>query len=169
VRRQTTLACNALGAGAIVAACWVAVTPTAGCTTHQCDPSTVALPAPGQCPLGTITRYQDGEILWQSSPSEGPWLDFRGQRTYVLTYPQPFASPPMITCYVSADVNNPPSGSVECGGLLAQFSTDAGSDLTSVTVTNLSCAEYGLQVFARGVPASAPSPDITDGGCDGSP
>jgi hypothetical protein len=91
---------------------------------------------------------------------------------------------------VSADVNHPQNNFVECGGNLVQFvgnvpsdagieSADApnagidGASATnagvyrSIVVVNPGCAEYGLQVLARGIPAGPPS--STDPGCDASP
>jgi hypothetical protein len=149
------MACGVGGATAVTLALAV---PATGCTTHQCDLSTVELGG-GSAPLGTVTPLPDGEIKWESNPMEGPWLDFPGERTYVLHYAQAFATAPEPFCQVSSDLTNGQNNFVSCGGNLAIF-MDATT--TGVTVLNPTCAEVGLRVFVQGFPAAS----STDAGDD---
>ena len=71
-----------------------------GCTTHQCDADCVvigAAPDAKQCPgentLVPGEAWVDGnDIVWESSPTAGPWLDFPGQRTYEFKWRAAFES-----------------------------------------------------------------------------
>jgi hypothetical protein len=138
-----------------------------GCTTHQCDPSCLALggsPRPS-CPVvgdGAVpgdVHMEDSKLVWESSTPDGPWLRFPGQGTYVITYPQPFACTPDVSFEIAADFNHPQRGWVIGSADLAQFSD---ASLTGITMNNPSCAEYGLRVVVKGIPALASSAGCRD-------
>jgi len=138
---------------ALCVALTTATTPVTGCTTHQCDQSCLVIggSASPNCPVtdaGDPRGYTDGGDLvwWQSSAQDEPWLDFPGQRTYVITYPQPFACPPMTSYQITADASHPQdAGWINGGADLAQFSY---ASATGITVFNPSCATYGLRIVA---------------------
>jgi hypothetical protein len=142
-----------------------AATAAAGCTTHQCDasgpfdfPATDASADAAVVPR--VTLLGDGQIRWESSPFDGPWLDFPGQRTYTIRFPLPFASPPEIAFYIAADAAAAQANFVVGGANLAQFSE---LTVTGVSVFNPSCADYGLRVVATGLAATAVDAAVVDG------
>ena len=162
---------GAMPALRFVAAFSAAAAAAAGCTTHQCDASGPYdfPPTDGGSNGGVVPRVaplgNDGQIQWESSPFDGPWLDFPGQRTYRILFTQPFASPPELTFYIAAAPDDAQANFVVGGANLAQFSelTAAG-----VNVFNPSCAEYGLRVVATGLAATAVDAGQDDGGLPGS-
>lgn len=166
MRRTGRIACGAAGAGVIAVAHWVVATPMAGCTTHQCDKSCTVLGGPpfpdcvNQGPKGDV-HMEGAEQVWESSAPDGMWLDFPGQRTYRITYPQPFACPPELSAQVAADVNKPQNNWVSVGGSLVEY---FDSTATGTGVINPACAAYGLRIVARGIPTSSPFPWCVDGG-----
>jgi hypothetical protein len=166
-----------------VAIAITAVVPI-GCTTHQCDPSCLVLGGSNgpNCPVsdaGNSTSHVEGEqLVWESNAQDGPWLHFPGQRTYVITYPQPFACrPPEVSYQIATDVDHPQNGYVNGGAYLAQLSD---ASINGIVVTNPSCAggkltsesvEWGLRVVAKGVPGSSAAScrDTSGDAGDGSP
>jgi hypothetical protein len=141
------------------------------CETHQCDTSLIvyggadADPPPGS----SVQMTTGGLMIWQSSPSEGPWLDFRGNRTFVFTFPQPFAcEPPMTVPNLSAGFLDPHSSYINGATGIAPFMGNAPDDAglyRSITITNSTCAEYGLNLVVTGTPAGAPcNVQVFDGG-----
>jgi hypothetical protein len=146
-----------------------AVPASTGCTTHQCDQATVPLGGAGQMPLPGSSEepLADGELVWRSSPAAGPWLDFPGLRTYVLTYPQPFVCPPDPAAWLAGDNTDAQSGFLTGAGGLALFAQTADPDglYRTISVTNPACGEFGLLVEVRGLPVGTPSPwCLMDGG-----
>ncbi|HXN34370.1 MAG TPA: hypothetical protein VN894_21055 [Polyangiaceae bacterium] len=184
--RATAIACGALSAGAVGAALWMAAAAATGCYTHQCDPSSFVVtvgpasaceggvfcdgPDAGSLVIaepdgsGVMPLGADGQIRWQSTPFDGPWLEFPGQRTYTINFPQPFASPPEIALYLAADPADAEANFVVGGGNLAQLSALTSA---SVQVFNPSCARYGLRVVATGLAATAADGRDGDGGGGG--
>ena len=152
-----------------------------GCTTHQCDADCVvigAAPDAKQCP-GENTRvpgeaWIDGnDIVWESSPFRGPWLDFPGQRTYELKWRTAFesaiAASPMASRFsapgslqafvdqlpypydtnasvATGEADKPDGTFVEAAGQLA-YMNYAGND--QLNVFNATCADYSLRVVVR--------------------
>ncbi|HEY8038735.1 MAG TPA: hypothetical protein VIF15_03045, partial [Polyangiaceae bacterium] len=100
-------------------------------------------------PLGDV--HQEGnDLVWESSPMNGSWLDFPGQRRYVLIWPGEFTQsvPYDVRTYVATgqDAQDFPNNFVEGTGQLAEIS---GVSKLGVTVFNGTCAEYFLRVVAR--------------------
>ncbi len=115
----------------------------AGCTTHQCDDSTVA--------LGTVgTFYRDGsEIVWETSGQTGPWISFAGNQTLQIDFPVAF-QPVEWQAYVGTDPGSPdaaPGNSVNAAGQLAEVTAISP---TGIQVLNSSCQLYFLRLTARG-------------------
>jgi len=151
-----------------------------GCTTHQCDGDCVVLdgPADPRCPAaaggssgGAPRRaWVDGtDIVWESSPPDGPWLDFPGQRTYWFEWEtafvqavkdSPFAylasndqfwkllpNPHQIDAYVAdGPLDGADTRFVLASGQLAEMSSPSNKQLN---VTNAACAVYALRVEVR--------------------
>jgi hypothetical protein len=146
--------------------CGVTAAPGAvGCTTHQCDPSTVTIEADAGN-AGLV--HQEGDtFVWESSTLDGPWLDFPGERTYVFNFPEPFMArqPETVIAYVASD-HNAQSNFVIASGQLAEFSLAPNT----LTVLNATCAEYFLRVVAYASPPDAGSRDAggPDAGADAS-
>ncbi|MDP9000952.1 MAG: hypothetical protein M3O46_12660 [Myxococcota bacterium] len=163
------VACGATGAGAFAIACAIATAPMGGCTTHQCDKSCELLGSPPSTPIDNCTvqgasgnvHMEGVDLTWESNSQDGKWLDFPGQRTYWITYPQPFACPPELSAQVAANENNPQNNWVTVGGSLVEY-FDASA--TGIGVINPTCAKYGLRIVARGIPATARVAWCVDGG-----
>jgi hypothetical protein len=168
---------GAIGVAVVCAwAAWGVIASEGGCQLQgACDPETID-PGPltdKGAPTGA-GMYGD---RWQSSPIEGTWAWFPGQRTYVV-HP-PFKGPytfPQI--FLSADANpysTDGSNFAASAGNTAEIS-DVNDDLRSFKITNNTCSPYylWLQVAPQGqadgaVPedggADAAVPE--DGGADG--
>jgi hypothetical protein len=152
-----------------------------GCTTHQCDADCVvigAAPDALNCP-GANTAVQgdarvDGnDIVWESTGTGDPWLDFPGQRTYefkwraafesaILSSPMAsrFSAPGSLQAFVdllplpydtqayvaNGQVDAQDSTFVEAAGQLA-YMHYVGPD--QLNVFNATCALYSLRVVVR--------------------
>ena len=113
-----------------------------------------------------------GLMIWRSSPAEGPWLDFLGNRTFVFTYPVPFAcAQPFAIPELAANILDPGASAISGGAGLAPFSqTDPDDDglYRSIAITNSTCGEYGLNLIVMGTPAGSPCDvQVFDGGIEG--
>ena len=152
-----------------------------GCTTHQCDADCVvigAAPDVEHCPgentmVPGEARVDGNDIVWESSPQRGPWLDFPGERTYEFKWGAAFesaiAASPMGSRFsapgsLHAFVDQLPfpyethpyvatgqpdaqdSTFVEAAGQLA-YMHYAGND--QLNVLNATCADYSLRVEVR--------------------
>jgi hypothetical protein len=166
-----------VGRAVVLALSVAAVAAGTGCTTHQCDPNTVVLGGPeaGVIDGSSLETIAGTDlVVWRSSQDDGTWLDFPGQRTYVLIYSEPFACPPELHSFVAADLNDAQGNFVENGGSLVEYFGNVRNPVTQlydrIGVFNPSCAEYGLLVTATGIPASSPSPRwCGDAGNDAAP
>lgn len=78
--RTVTLVTIAGAALAVLAG--AALAPTA-CSTHACDASFALYEAPGGVPLGEMVD----DDTWESNPLDGQWLDFPGEREWLLHIP----------------------------------------------------------------------------------
>jgi hypothetical protein len=162
---------STLGAlGAPIGALRASATAGLGCQTHACDasfvcidtsglmkfvsqasdctPSTLGdMPIPG---YNTTVDVSGSTRTWTSSSTNGPWLNFPGNRTYIINLPAPiaghsFLAPPAV--WVSAD--NPGDASahgnfISGPGYLAEQTGDGCYQ--QVTVFNGSCALYSLLI-----------------------
>ena len=165
-RRAGAIACGTCGAAAAILGLSVSAVPAAtGCTTHQCDQSTIGFD--GSAPGSSEELTPGGELVWRSSPTAGPWLDFPGLRTYVLTFPYPFVCPPEVNAELAGDNMDAQAGyinGVASQAILSGYRDPDGLYRT-ITVTNPTCGEFGLLVIARGLPVGTPSPwCLLDGG-----
>ena len=151
---------RALGAGGAcvtalgVACVFAAQATTTGCTTHQCDSDFVNIDQSTGMFVGDI---QPG--FWESSPFDGDWIDFPGERTYFFSLPQYFTpnSPPEAWVATAPDATDPDGGAtyVQAGGQLAEFGRFVNGGFF---VTNATCAEYYLYVKVSGTYAPPPTP-----------
>jgi hypothetical protein len=146
------------------AVAFIVVTPLclgmADCETHQCDTSVVAMGGDAGPIMGSTLQMIGDQMIWRSSPNEGPWLDFLGNRTFVFTYPEPFACEvPAATVYLAGDPKKPNASFISGGAGLAplmQNLPDEGGLYRGITITNSTCAPYGLQLVVTGTPVGAP-------------
>jgi hypothetical protein len=147
-----------------------------GCQTHQCDPEFVCIDVTGMekfvasaadCtpPDGgslvaegagwtpvpnynTNVNVNGNTLTWATSSLNGPWLEFPGNRTYIINFPAPLGSAPILPPYPCLSANNPgdagPQANFICSpGYLAEFSNVTTQQLT---VNNASCAQYFLLI-----------------------
>jgi hypothetical protein len=135
---------------------------SAQCETHQCDTSTIAYGGAdaGQPPGSSLQTTAGGLMIWSSSPNEGPWLDFPGNRTFVFTYPQPFAcAPPIPVPELAAHFDDPISSAIGEGAGLSPFMENVPDDAglyRSIAITNSTCGDYGLNLIMIGTPVGSP-------------
>ncbi len=162
-RRRVVLAVSVPLSVVALAALVTATAPAqSGCTTHQCDTSCYAFgssaPADAGCP--GITPPNSGElvvnadeVVWESAPAGGNWLDFPGSRSYVFVFPDTLRRDlqngwtmgyPIVSVSTQAD-NSTDGGATSsmAAGELAEISHISDS---FVVVTNSSCAEYYVRV-----------------------
>jgi hypothetical protein len=105
-----------------------------GCYTHQCDPS--------------LSDFGGGRMLdentYETNGVDEPWLDYPGNVTLTVHYPDVGRVPTSIDPYVgiSRYPNGPDSNWTEAAGALAEYSS---LSRTSFQVSNKTCASY----FAR--------------------
>ncbi len=185
MRRRGKVAAIAAGGVVVCGAALAGSTlgTQAGCTLQEtCSPSTVYVTPDGRLPSGVATApyvtgqafqpdagiYQTGQgLLWQSSSQDGLWMDFPGQRSYVI-YPLlpdggPFVGPYLLNASVSADQNpgsNPNSNWAPSAGNITEFSNLPDGGNTGFIVTNDTCTEYFLFVTAtQDYATAAPSAD----------
>lgn len=154
-RARAVLAAGVTGLTAAVVA-GVLLAPAAACTTHACDPSYATFPAPGDGTSGSIlTVFAGGQAVWQSSPLEGPWLDYPGNRTITVTYPQGFTNATGFNVVVATAPYQDGGGSTAttAAGQLDQLFNlnDAGFQLQ-----NGSCGDYNVYFSVNGRWAAPP-------------
>jgi hypothetical protein len=164
---------------------WVALGVAAGslgCQTHQCDPDFACIDGSGlmkfvsqasdctpetqgDTPIAgynTTVSVSGGTVTWDTSPLSGPWLNYPGNRTYILNFPEALSqalaggtSQANVSACISAD--NPGDAGVPhmnfiCGaGYVAEFSNVTSNQLT---VLNASCAGYSLRIEVQAQLAS---------------
>jgi hypothetical protein len=164
---------------------------TTGCTTHQCDSDFVNIDQSTGVNVGQVELLGPGpepgtqNALWESSPLNGTWIQFPGQREYFFGLPPGFVPTDLPTAYVATDPapNDTDAGDVTstCGGETITNS-GAGTYVTATgqlaqfgpfvnggfLVSNGGCACYFLYISIPGTftpPAAPPSDDAgTDGG-----
>jgi hypothetical protein len=175
--RRGLLAGPVLLAGGVIAAT-ASVPASTGCTTRQCDTDCIWISATAgggsTCPWNASgapdsSLYHVGadELVWQSSPWLGTWIDFPGQRTYVFIWPaemqDAIANAGWVleapSVWVSTTADNDAGGggtSTPAAGQLAEVS---GVTTYGFAVTNGSCAEYYVRAevhaFRPAQPTSA--------------
>jgi hypothetical protein len=133
----------------------------AGCSTHQCDPSSSSVDDSKQ-PVTPV----NGTYVWDSVENHG-WIPYNGNETIKFTLPESFPSTLTpgftLSAYVStADAQSPEGGGqfVEAAGQLAEFQALTP---TSFEVLNATCAQgYYLRVVATVTVPTAP----VDAGAD---
>jgi hypothetical protein len=147
---------------------------TLGCQTHDCDPVFICIdsnglmkpvsqaldctpttqgetPIPGYTTNVVSIPEDDGrtELIWATSSINGPWLDYRGNYTYIINYPRGLLgnTPSAYFDWISAD--NPVeagashSNSISGGDYIAEV-LDVGPD--QITFNNATCAHYSLRI-----------------------
>jgi hypothetical protein len=160
--------------GAVVAAgaAAVALHAESGCATHQCDADTVSMGTPLACTDGGVmdrceggngfgNAYLNGrEIVWESSGQDMGWLDYHGQRTFVLDWSEAVScqlgiDPCTLTkdyvvtdweAYVSAVEGGYNDNSVPAAGQLAEMTCLSS---TNMCIMNATCERYYLRVVVR--------------------
>jgi hypothetical protein len=156
-------------AGLGLACAYALSAATTGCTTHQCDTDFVNLDPPDASVLvGNVQTFTGTNYaIWESSPLEGPWIDFPGQMTYFFELPQYFLPSTQPQVWLGTDpIPNDPDASpttVNAAGQLAEMFAYVNGGFK---ITNGTCAEYYLYVTIQGTysPPAPPAPD--DAGAD---
>jgi hypothetical protein len=141
----------------------LACAPLAGCTTHQCDPSTVNFY--GGFALDDNTFVTSG---WNDR-----WLPYDGGETLIVWFPPQFAGrtakiPQAVlgTDPTPNDVVNNGNNFTPVAGQLVLYNdlntNDAGTFGGSFTVTNGSCASYYARFEVDFVPLGADAGSVAD-------
>jgi hypothetical protein len=151
-----------------------------GCNTHDCDSQTVCIDGRGlmkavdntddckadtggtpiagdagppyNLQISTNLSASGYEVVWETTSINGPWLDFPGQRTYVIQYPPGLWGhlPTSIEVYVSYD--NPPNAmNVESDGG-AEAATSADADAEALPHMNFTTASGALAEIENTTP-----------------
>lgn len=148
--------------------------------------------SPDSAGVGNSTISADGtEIVWESSPLYGQWLDFYGSHHLEFQFPKNLPAPYACMPWPAPDQGGGLADPLEV--LVAQNGSDAGSDtitwgsgqdafVTSLrgtdskgnpggfVLTNGSCQQYYVWIQARFALPTAPCPDDgIDGGTDDAP
>jgi hypothetical protein len=157
------------------------VAATAGCSTHQCDNEIVCIDSlgfmktvnqadacttsaggtpitgdagPYNLQVSTNLSASGYEVVWETTPFVGPWLDFPGMRTYIIQFPSGLSGhlPTSVDVYVSSD--NPDANALEAPHM--NFTTASGSlaelmntTATQLSVLNATCAAYSMRMVVR--------------------
>ena len=151
---------TALGVACLLAA---SSATTTACTTHACDSDYVnTIPDGGSS--GDLQMIGPGTAMWESSPFEGTWLDFPGERTYFFEFPPYFNALQPPETWVATDPNpyaNGNSGAtlVPAAGQLTEINDGINGGFK---VTNATCAEYYLYVSVFGTYQPPPPPAAGD-------
>jgi hypothetical protein len=140
--------------------------PLAGCTTHQCDPSTADFYGGFALDDNTFVTSQ-----WKNEP----WLPYNGAETLRIWFPPQFAGrTPKIPQAVlgtdptpnGGDAFNDGDNFTPVAGQLVLYNhlntDDAGSYGGSFTVTNGSCASYYARFEVDFVPLGADADSGSD-------
>jgi len=166
-----------------------------GCQTHQCDAfwqtmGTIA--SPESAGVGNASISTDGtEIVWESSPLYGQWLEFDGNHSLAFTFPKNLPDPYACMPWPAPDQGGGLGDPLEVW--IAQYGSDSGSDgitwgsgqdavVTSLrgpdsngnpggfVLINGSCQKYYVWIQARfALPTTPCTDDGNDGGTDDAP
>lgn len=175
---------------------------TIGCQTHACDPEFVCIDVTGMEKIvanaaactppdggslvadgagwtpvpnyNTNVNVNGNALTWVTSSLNGAWLDFPGNRTYIINFPPPLGAASILTLYPLLSADNPLDASphdnfISGLGYLAEFKYVTNQQLT---VNNASCAHYFLLIeVTADLSAEAGAPNGTDAGAstDASP
>jgi hypothetical protein len=182
IRRGLLVVGPALIAAAVLAGA-SAVPASTGCTTHQCDSDCIwvgaSAPSGSTCSTGAApdsSLYYVGpdEMVWESSPVQGTWLDFPGQRTYTFIWPTAMLDaiqsgwvllPPNI--WISTQAGNGPQEGGTMTPSAGQLAQVTGLSDYGFAVGNGSCAYYYVRVEVH-VIRPGPPPPGGDAGTDAS-
>jgi hypothetical protein len=158
---------TALGVAGVFAASSAATT---ACTTHQCDSDFVNIDQSTGMFVGDMQPgLNPGTVFWESSPLDGTWIDFPGERSYFFSLPPYFTpiSPPQAWVATTPNAADSDGGGtyVQAGGQLAEYGAFVNGGFI---ITNATCAEYYLYVSVQGTynPPPAPAPAADDAGAD---
>lgn len=148
-----------------LAGAYAAPALTTGCTTHQCDSDFVNIDQSTGMTIGDLQVLPGGEAIWESSPIDGTWIDYPGQRTYFFGLPQGFVprQPPVAYVATGPTPDQPDASStyVQASGQLAELGSFVNGGFL---ITNATCAEYWLYVSVAGTYAPPPAPDDAGAG-----
>jgi hypothetical protein len=127
-----------------------------GCSTNQCDPSSVTVASAGNWQIvgDCSTGPAACELVWLSSPTLGTWQSFQGQYTYKFMFPPLPTLPPGLAAdfsgifppqawVASVPPDEPDANFTEASGQLAEFGNISSQ---SISVTNAGCAKYSVLV-----------------------
>jgi hypothetical protein len=165
-----------------------------GCTTHQCDSSTLcvfpdeatrAATVTGfassfstNCPSDTvlppaqlISRAGD-DLVWDTAPLlQGPWLDYGPNATLAIFFPPELVGHPLVsvTSWISADAPDAvaPDASVSGRNYINGSGQIAEYTLTtgsSVNVFNDTCATYSIRLQITVYAPLDPASDMSNAG-----
>lgn len=149
---------------------------TTGCTTHECDTSCIWIGAPapdgstcasGTAPSASLHHRSGGELVWESSPMEGTWLDFPGAVSYTFILPAEMTTALQNgwtllapTVWISTAANQIDGGgtAAPAAGQLAEVN---GMSVYGFVVTNGACAEYSIRVEVHVIPPDSIASDAS--------
>jgi hypothetical protein len=188
-KRPAVVACAALGCGGLALALASAGPAATGCTTHQCDQSS----------LDWVDGFMLDENTYVTSAMDSDWIPFRGNSTIRIWFPvQVLGRVPLIpvvtvgldqtpnggAAFVPGDnytfgagqlalLNSLNTGDAGPDGGLVHDMVDGGSYGGGMSVSNSTCASYFARVEVQFVPLDGGTPMLPvndgislDGGAD---
>jgi hypothetical protein len=169
MRRRVLGLASAGMAGLGLAVAIAAPSAATGCTTHQCDEDYIDLDPPDAAGLvGNLETFTNTDFaIWESSPVDGPWINFPGQMTYFFELPQYFTpgTQPQVwiaTDPIPDDLDGSPTTVPAAGQLAEMFAYVNGG----FKITNGSCVRYYLYITIPGTYSPPPPPAPDDAGAD---
>jgi hypothetical protein len=160
---------------AFLAGAFCAALSTAGCTTHQCDSTSVTLGADAGG-TGFWTSYCGGstgncQIIWSSSDTmNSSWTDYPGNATLTFTFPPLPTLPAGLTPdfaditfggYVAAGAPTADANTFNVTPASGQLLESVSWSSSSISVLNATCQEYRLLLQVT-VPVLAPDGGLPD-------
>jgi len=132
---------------------------TAGCTSHDCDGTNTVVDGGTAGSAGRMWAESD-RLVWETSPADGPWIDFRGSSSIQLNYPPGFTDPYDWTVWVSTSQYQGADASFTLTTASGQLDEVFSKSATSLTFLNATCAEYYMRAVLY---ARAPDAGVPDG------
>jgi len=148
--------------GALLLATLAISVATAGCNSHDCDATTTVVDAGGAGATGRLVQTP-GQVIWESSSWDGPWIDYRGNATLQVNLPAGLGPPDSYLMWVSTAQYQSSDSSFTATSTSGQLDEVVSGPPGSIDFNNNSCAEYFARIVLTWYVADAGAPDSAAG------